>query len=145
MRPTGVVLIAIYQFLGALFLIGLALLMLLGGSLPAAAGAGPITAKLALLLGAAGAVFAIIFAVIAVISAYGIWNLREWGRILTMALAVLSLVLSLPGLLLMAAHVHLFFGTYRLFRIAISILMLWYLMQPPIRALFQRTPSATPS
>jgi uncharacterized membrane protein (DUF2068 family) len=81
---------------------------------------------------------------IAAIAGYGIWTMREWGRILTIVLAVISLLLSFPGLLMMGMHLHLFFGTYRLFRIAISILMIWYLMQPQIRSVFQRSTPAAP-
>ena len=66
------------------------------------------------------------------------WTLREWGRILCIVLAVLSLLFSFPGLLMMGLHFSLFFGTYRLFRIAISILIIWYLVQPQTKALFQR-------
>jgi hypothetical protein len=44
----------------------------------------------------------------------------------------------------MGLHFHLFFGTYRLFRITISILIIWYLMQPQIKALFQRAVPAAP-
>ena len=82
-----------------------------------------------LLVGMVGAVFFLFYATIAGVAGYGLWTLREWGRILSIALAVLSLVFSLPGLLMMGVHLNLFFGTYRLVRIAISILMIWYLMQ----------------
>jgi hypothetical protein len=45
---------------------------------------------------------------------------------------------------MMGIHLHLFIGTYRLFRIAISILIIWYLVQPQIKALFQDRAPATP-
>lgn len=67
------------------------------------------------------------------------------GRILSIVLAVISLLISLPGLLMMGLHLHLFFGTYRLFRIAISILIIWYLMQPQIKVLFQRRTPLAPA
>jgi predicted membrane protein len=57
------------------------------------------------------------------------------GRILSIVLAVISLLISLPGLLM----------TYRLFRIAISILIIWYLMQPQIKVLFQRRTPLAPA
>ena len=66
------------------------------------------------------------------------------GRILSIVLAVISLLISLPGLLMMGLHLHLFFGTYRLFRIAISILIIWYLM-PQIKVLFQRRTPLAPA
>jgi uncharacterized membrane protein (DUF2068 family) len=82
--------------------------------------------------------------VVAFVAGFGMWTLREWGRILSIVLAVMTLLFSVPGLLLMGAHLHLFFGTYRLFRIAISILIIWYLVQPQIKAVFQRTTPAAP-
>jgi len=96
------------------------------------------------LVGLLGAIFFFFYAVIAFAAGYGMWTLREWGRILSIALAVIALLFSLPGLLFMGLHFHLFFGTYRLFRIAISILIIWYLVQPPIRAVFQGTTPALP-
>jgi hypothetical protein len=143
MRPTGVVLIALYHFLSALFLVLFAIFLAVGGTVLAgifgasrfgsAAGAG-----LGLMVGMLGGVFFLAFAVVAAIAGWGVWSMREWGRLLSIVLAVISLIFSLPGLLMMGLHLHLFFGTYRLFRIAISILVIWYLVQPQIKALFQR-------
>lgn len=150
MRPTGVVLISIFHFLSALFLVLFAAMLVVGGSIVGGMfgrgwmGPGSGVA-VGFLVGALGAVFFIALAIVAAVAGYGVWNMREWGRILTMILAVISLLFSFPGLLMMGLHLHLFFGTYRLFRIAISILILWYLMQPQIRVLFQRTTPAAPA
>lgn len=150
MRPTGVVLISIFHFLSALFLVLFAAMLVVGGSIVGGMfgrgwmGPGSGVA-VGFLVGALGAVFFIALAIVAAVAGYGVWNMREWGRILTIILAVISLLFSFPGLLMMGLHLHLFFGTYRLFRIAISILILWYLMQPQIRVLFQRTTPAAPA
>jgi len=141
MRPTGIVLIALYHFLSAVFLVLLALSLVIGGSILgamfAAGNHGPL---IGLLVGTVGAAFFFLFAVIAGIAGYGVWNLRGWGRILSIVLAAISLLISLPGLLLMGLHLSLLFGGYRLLRIAISILIIWYLVQPQTKALFQRAP-----
>jgi len=149
MRPTGVVLIALYHFLSALFLVLFAIGLVVGGSLLGAMFGGMNQSPmgglgLGLMVGMLGAVFFGFYAIVAAIAGYGIWTMREWGRILSIVLAVISLLFSFPGLLLMGLHLHLFFGTYRLFRIAVSILIIWYLMQPQIKFLFQRSASATP-
>jgi hypothetical protein len=147
MRPTGVALIAWYHFLSALLLVLFAVSLMVGGTVLGAmlaAGHSSPLAGMGLLVGMVGAVFFLFYAAIAGVAGYGLWTLREWGRILSIALAVLSLVFSLPGLLMMGAHLNLFFGTYRLVRIAISILMIWYLMQPPIKAAFHRTSPVAP-
>jgi hypothetical protein len=150
MRPTGVVLIALYHFVSALFLVLFAIFLAVGGTVLAgmfgASKYGPATGLgLGLMVGVLGGVFFLVFAVVAAIAGWGVWSMREWGRILSIVLAVISLIFSLPGLLMMGLHLHLFFGTYRLFRIAISILIIWYLVQPQIKVLFQRgAPPALP-
>jgi len=149
MRPTGVVLIALYHFLSALFLVLFATFLVVGGTVLAgmfgASNFGPATGLgLGLMVGALGGVFFLVFALVAAIAGWGMWSMREWGRVLSIVLAVISLIFSLPGLLMMGLHLHLFFGTYRLFRIAISILIIWYLVQPQIKSLFQRGTPALP-
>jgi hypothetical protein len=148
MRPTGVTLIAVFHFISALFLLGMAMLLFVGGTVLGAMFGGSsfgsaTGASLGFMVGALGGILFIGFAVVAVVAGYGTWNLREWGRILSIVLAAISLLFSFPGLLVMGLHLNLFIGTYRLFRIAIAILIIWYLLQPQIRALFQRaTPTA---
>jgi hypothetical protein len=147
MRPTGAALIAIYHFLSALFLVLFAIFLAVGGTVLGAmfaSGHESPLGGLGMMVGMVGAVFFFFYAVVAFVAGYGIWTLREWGRILSIVLAAVSLLFSLPGLFLMGLHFHLFFGTYRLFRITISILIIWYLMQPQIKALFQRAIPAAP-
>ncbi len=150
MRPTGVVLIALYHFLTALILVLIAISLVVGGSLLGAMFGGmnahPVGGMgLGMVIGVFGAIFLLFFAAIAVLVGYGLWTLREWARILAIVLAVLSLLFSLPGLLMMGLHLHFFYGTYRLLRIVISVLIIWYLMQPQIRAIFRRITPAAPA
>jgi hypothetical protein len=147
MRPAGVVLIAIYHFLSALFLVLFAVFLAVGGTVLGAMFASTHDSPLGglgMMVGMLGGIFFFCYAVVAFVAGFGMWTLREWGRILSIVLAVMTLLFSVPGLLLMGAHLHLFFGTYRLFRIAISILIIWYLVQPQIKAVFQRTTPAAP-
>ncbi len=148
MRPTGIVLIAIYHFLTAAFLLMLAVGIALGGTMLGAfmgsameshsvGGAG-----FGLLLGIVGAAVVSVFAAVAIFAGYGVWTLREWGRILCIVLAALSLLSALPGLMFMLAPTHFLFGGFLfggfgLIRIVISGLIIWYLVQPNVRALFQ--------
>lgn len=146
MRPTGVVLIAIYHFLGAVLLLVIGVGLVVGGTVFGAmfgrvAGMPGGGTGFGLLIGALGAAFCVLYAAVLAGAGYGVWTLREWGRILSIVLAVVALLFALPGLML-GLHMHFFFGSYRLVRIAISILIVWYLMQPQVRSLFQR---ATPA
>jgi uncharacterized membrane protein YfcA len=58
------------------------------------------------------------------IQAYGYWRLRRWGWPLGMALAVLGLIGGLLGAMLIG--------------VIASIVILWYLMRPHVRAAFGR-------
>ncbi len=150
MRPTGVVLIALYHFLTALVLVLLAISLVVGGSLLGAMFGGmsahPMGGMgLGMIFGVFGAIFLLFFAAIAALVGYGLWTLREWARLFAIVLAALSLLIALPGLLMLGLHLHLFYGTYRLFRIVVSVLIIWYLMQPHIRDLFRRVTPAAPA
>ena len=147
MRPTGIVLIAVYHFLAAAFLVLLAITLAVGGSVLGAmfaAGNRGLLGGMGVFVGVLGACFALIFAVVAALAGYGVWTFREWGRFLCIVLAGISLLISLPGLLLMGLHLSLFFGGYRLIKIAINVLIIWYLVQPQIRSLFLRSAPAPP-
>jgi len=147
MRPTGVVLIAFYHFLAAAFLVIVAITLAVGGTVLGAmfaAGNSGLLGGMGLFVGVLGAAFTLIFAVVAALAGYGVWTLREWGRILCIVLAGISLLISLPGLLLMGIHLSLFLGGYRLVKVAINVLIIWYLVQPQIRSLFQRSAPALP-
>lgn len=154
MRPTGVVLIAIYHFLTAALLLLISVTLIVGGGLlgtflgshfDTRFGAG-----LGLMVGTIAAVFLFGMSMLAIIAGYGIWAMREWGRLLNIVLAAISLLFALPGLLLSMVHAHLFFlggflfGGFGLIRVAISALIIWYLVQPNVVALFQRAPASYP-
>jgi hypothetical protein len=146
MRPTGIALIAIYHFLAAAFLVFLAIALGVGGSFIAAmfgAGRSLPLGGLGFLVGVLGATFSLVFACVAALAGYGVWTFREWGRILCIVLAVISILFSLPGLLL---HMHfgLFLGGYRIIKVAIQVLIVWYLVQPQIVVLFRPTAPALP-
>ena len=144
MRPTGIVLIAIYHYLAAAFLVCVAIALGVGGSvLGALIGAGQSVplGGMGFLVGIMGAAFCFLFALVAALAGYGIWTLREWGRILCIVLAAIALLFSLPGLLL---HFGFFLGGFKLIKIAINVAIIWYLLQPQIRALFVGTAPALP-
>jgi len=140
MRPTGIVMIAVYHFLSAAFLVILASALAVGGGILGATFA----MGLGLFVGVLGAAFTMVFAVLAAIAGYGVWTLREWGRILCIVLAAISILLSLPGLLFMGLHFGFFWGGYRLIKTVLNALIIWYLVQPQIRSLFQRNAPALP-
>lgn len=140
LRPTGVVLIAVYHFLAALMLALVGISLFAGGTIFSAMMGGAnsgVFAGLGLLVGVAGGIFFLVFALVYAAAAWGIWTMREWRRILSIVMAVISLFFSLPGLFLMAMSMNLFLGGYRVLRLGISVLIIWYLMQPQVKAAFR--------
>ena len=133
-------LIAVYHFLAALMLALVGVSLFAGGTIFSALIGGPnsgVFASLGLLVGVVGGIFFLVFALVYVVAAWGIWTMREWGRILSIVMAVISLFFSLPGLFLMAMSMNLFLGGYRVLRLGISVLIIWYLMQPQIKVAFR--------
>lgn len=136
-RPAGIAFIAVWFFLNGLSTLGATFAPLFAADLFAAAGlsgAAPILGALVTLLLAA-AYFAI---------AWGLWELRDWARLATMALAGLGLVSSLIiGVLFLVgvtvAGVAIRFpgaGIGFLLVAAVNAAVIWYLMKPDIQPLF---------
>jgi uncharacterized membrane protein (DUF2068 family) len=88
------------------------------------------------LIGVVGGTIFLVFALVHLLAGYGVWSMQNWGRLLAIILAVVSLLLALPGLLLTAMMMHVFFGSFRILRIVISALIVWYLLKPEVKALF---------
>src|ERR1035438_6376748 len=124
MPPAGVTLIALYHFLAAALLALLAIALMVGGTVLggmfASGASGRFGGALGLFVGVVGAAITLVFALVAGLAGYGAWNLREWGRILCIALAAIALLFSVPGLLMMGLHLGFFFGGYRLIWVVIS-------------------------
>jgi hypothetical protein len=139
MRPAGVTLIAVYHYLAAAFIAVLACGLFVGGKIISMLGGanGFVLPKAGYLIGVVGGSAFLVFAVIHAVAGYGVWSLKEWGRRLAIVLAVVSLLLAIPGLMLSALTMHAFFGGYRILRIIISGLILWYLVQSETKVLFR--------
>lgn len=82
MRPTGIVLIAIYHFLAAAFLVFLAIALGVGGSVLAAmfnSGRSVPFGGMGFLVGIVGAAFSLVFACIAALAGYGVLDTSRVG------------------------------------------------------------------
>jgi hypothetical protein len=91
-RPLGVTLSAIwFYFIGVLLVLGAAAMLAIGGFLESTFGtanSGGFLAGLGIFL----AVFVGLFAVLFLLTGWGIWTGRGWGRILGIVLAVLGVL-----------------------------------------------------
>lgn len=137
-RPTGVTVLAILDFLGALILIcaGLAFLLGMGiagaGMMSQARGGGAFLAG----LGAIGGVVFLVFAAISALIGIGLWKLKNWARIVTIVFSGLGILGGLLGLLTALLHFSVFTLVFRLVFIGIYALIIWYMLQPDVKKVF---------
>ena len=75
---------------------------------------------------------------------YGCWTLRNWARVVTIVITVASLVGEgeMVALGLLVGDISAFTLLLTLFRLALCVLLLWYLWRPGVRAAFRRTARA---
>jgi uncharacterized membrane protein (DUF2068 family) len=132
MRPLGVTLVGFYQILrGVLSLLfGLSVLLFssLAAKLASLAAEGNAVERLLSDFGHVAGLGIIVFAIVHMIAGYGVLQMQNWGRLLTLLFSAIGLVLVLPGLI----HAHIFsllFG-------AINAACIFYLAMPPIKRAF---------
>jgi hypothetical protein len=141
-RPVGVTILAILDFIGAAFCLLGGIGMILGGGFIAtmlsqqgqgSAGAAGILAG----LGAAAGVCVIIVGGISALVGFGLWKLKTWARIVSIVLFGISAALQLLGLLGTLAHFNVFALVWSVFWVAIDAFVIWYLLKPEVKAAFQ--------
>lgn len=132
MRPLGVTLVGYYQILRGVIglLFGVSVLLFTGLVTKIASLAAEANAIERLLHGLGHAVGLIIiaFAVVHMVAGYGLLQMQNWGRLLTLFFSAIGLVMVLPWLV----HAHipsLFFG-------AINAACILYLAMPPVKRAF---------
>jgi hypothetical protein len=144
-RPTGVTVISIFQFIGAAFCILLAVGMLIGGSfvgaiIGTAAGgdrAGATGVGIGMLVGVVGGIAFLIIAALHVLVAWGMWTLKNWARMVTLVLAAIGAVMQVFGVLGSLLHFHIFALIWSMIVLGINALIVWYLLQPQVKAAFE--------
>ena len=122
-RPTGVTVLSILWFVGAVLLVFGGLLLIAGGSAIGAFYGNQIAAQELALFAAAGVVV-IIFGLAAALEGWGLWTGRSWAwwvQVVLSALGVLSILSFTADSILDAA---------------ISVLVLWYLFKPHVKEFF---------
>jgi uncharacterized membrane protein (DUF2068 family) len=135
MRPTGVSIIAAFSWLmGAIWaLAGLSVIGFthVGGRLLARLTDANVLQRLTSGLGAAVGAILLLTALVYVVVGFGLWNLKNWARILTLFFVGVALSIGLRGLI---EYHHL----GRVVRSAIDASILIYLMLPDVSRVFAR-------
>ena len=142
-RPTGVTILAVLNFFGALFCVlgGLVFFVGLGVAGLAVRGGRVGTGPVALLMGmgAVGGVICMVAAALSLIIGIGLWKLQNWARVLTIAFTCLGLLFSAFGILTGLLHFHLILAMFRMMFVAMYALILWYMFQPHVKQAFGAT------
>ncbi len=132
MRPLGVTLVGFYQILrgviGLAFGLSILLFTGLAGKLASLAAEGNAIGNLLRGFGHVAGLVIIVFAVVHILAGYGVLQMQNWGRLLTLLFSAIGLVLLLPGVV----HVNI----YALFFGAIDAVCIFYLAMPPIKRAF---------
>ena len=152
-RPTGVTVLAILAFIGCGLLVLLAVGSFLGGAFLGSmigasarqAGAGAAGAGVGAAIGAIFGVGLLIGGVLNFVCGFGLWNLKEWGRMLTIILSAIGLVFAVLSLFVSMLHFHIIGIFFLLVRIGIGALIIWYLSQPQVKAAFATVPQPYPA
>jgi uncharacterized membrane protein (DUF2068 family) len=132
MRPLGVTLVGFYQILrgvvGLLFGLSILLFTGLAAKLASLAAEGRAVENILHSFGHWAGLGIIVFAVVHMIAGYGVLQMQNWGRLLTLLFSAIGLVLVLPGVFV-ANSFSLLFG-------AINAASIFYLAMPPIKRAF---------
>jgi uncharacterized membrane protein (DUF2068 family) len=132
MRPLGVTLVGYYQILRGVIglLFGLSVLLFTGlvTKVASVAAEGNAIERLLHGLGHAVGLIIIAFAVVHMVAGYGLLQMQNWGRLLTILFSAIGLVLVLNGLV----HAHIF----SVFFGVINAASIFYLAMPPTRRAF---------
>jgi uncharacterized membrane protein (DUF2068 family) len=133
MRPLGVTLVGFYQILRGVIglLFGFSVLLFTGlvAKVTSMAAEGNAIERLLHGFGHVVGIVILAFAVVHMIAGYGVLQMQNWGRLLTLLFSAIGLMLVLPGI----THAHIF----SLFAGAIDAVCIFYLAMPPVRRAFQ--------
>lgn len=141
-RPWGVALLVILLFIAVVSYVILGILAIaapgtlrtvLVGLSPQ--GSGP---EMLLNLGPVLGVYFVVMAVVVGLVGYGLWTLRNWARIIVMVITALSLLATVAGLVQVLSEINLSTALLGLFRLGLSVLVLWYLWTTNVRVAFRR-------
>ncbi len=132
MRPLGVTLVGFYQILRGLLgvLFGLSLLLFTGlaAKLASLAAEGRATGRFFSGSGHVASLVIIVFAVLHLLSGYGLLKMQNWGRLLTLFLSAIGVFFLLP-LLILVHGIPLAFGI-------INVVVILYLVLPAVKRAF---------
>src|SRR5258707_7466969 len=142
-RPVGVTILAIFNFIGTAFCLLGGIGMILGGGFIAtmlsqqgqgSAGAAGVLAG----LGAAAGVFIIIIGGVSPLLGFSLWKLKGWARIGSIVLYGISAAFQLLGLLGTLAHFNVVALAWSVFSVSVDAFIISYLLKTEGKAACHR-------
>jgi hypothetical protein len=148
-RPTGVTVLAVLDFIGAGFWLLLAVFGFVGATflgafisqMASSSGGGAMGAGIGAAVGIAIGIFALIGGALAALIGWGMWGLKDWARILQMVFAGIGACFQALGILIALTHFRVFSLMWHLVFLAFNAAIIWYLIQPHVRAAFATQPA----
>jgi len=135
-RPTGVTILAVLAFIFAgLALLGALGLMFMGGMLAQmveSSGMGTMLAGAGAFVG----VVVLICAALYFLVGFGLWKLKNWGRILAIIFVALGLISAAMGLFFSLSPFQAGVFAWQLFVCALDIWIIVYLLKPHVKQAF---------
>lgn len=122
-RPTGVTIIAILEILGALVMLFVGGLALIGGEAASALGLGLVSGLIAVL----GAIM-LILGIVMLGVAWGLWTGKGWAWTFAIVFIVLGIVVGLAQMITGGYH--------GILTLIIQIIIVYYLFRPNVKAYF---------
>jgi len=130
--------IAVLYVIGAIlaFLAGAAAFLFGGALMMHAAAYGFPVSGIAGGFGAFLGVMLLIFGALSLIIAIGLFGMKNWARIIAMVLSAVGAVFGLLAVFALMAHFALIMAFWQVIKIAINVLIVWYLNQPQVKQAF---------
>jgi uncharacterized membrane protein (DUF2068 family) len=138
MRPFGTTLVGFYQILrgviGLVFGLSILLFTDLAAKLTAMAAESNALQNSLHSFGRGVGIVVIVFALLHLLAGYGVLQMHNWGRLLTLLFSAVGLVLLLPGVVIANPFSVLF--------AAIDAIIILYLAMPPVKRAFRAESNA---
>ena len=146
-RPIGVTLIAILDFLAMVFQLGIGIVFLVGMSFMGAflsglaAQNGQLSGvdftRIMAGVGVAFAICAFLFGIVSALIGWGMFTLKNWARIVSMVYSCIGILLFGLGVLLSLVRFQPFRLVWNGGWLVVNGLIVWYLLQPQVKAVFE--------
>lgn len=139
-RPTGVTVLAVLSYIGCGLLVIFAICSVVFSSFIAAIMKNnPMGGTIAAGVGVVAAVVFFCIAVIAFALGWGLWNLKNWARLVTLVITGIRLLLGTYSAIFSLLHFNILALVFIIIVLGINGLIFWYLLQPDVKQAFGTT------